>query len=78
MSFIKGRVRRLEERRRSGRCQECGGGPHGPRHIVLFGDAAPRQTLPDNPEECCGSCGRLLWCVIKVVYEDAGGSDADF
>jgi ribosomal protein S14 len=70
MSFIKGRLRRLEERSRGGgRCQECGGGPHGPGHIVLYGEAAPRQTLPDNPEERCGSCGRPLWCVIEVVYD---------
>ncbi len=76
MSFIKGRLRRLEERSRGGRCQECGLPPHGPGRIVLFGEAAPRQTLPDNPEERCGSCGRPLWCVLRVVYEDAEGSDA--
>jgi hypothetical protein len=78
MSFIKGRLRRLEERSRGGCCQECGLPPDGPGRIVLYGEAAPRQTLPDNPEERCGSCGRPLWCVIKVVYEDAGGSDAVF
>jgi len=76
MSFIKGRLRRLEERRRGGRCPECDLPPHGPGRIVLFGEAAPRQTLPDNPEERCGSCGRPLWCVLRIVYEDAEGSDA--
>jgi hypothetical protein len=44
--------------------------------IVLFGEAAPRQTLPDNPEERCGSCGGPLWCVLRVLYVDAEGSDA--
>jgi hypothetical protein len=78
MSFIKGRLRHLEERSRGGRCQECGGGPPGPGRIVLYGEAAPRQTLPDNPEERCGSCDRPLYCVLRVVYEDAGGSDAVF
>jgi hypothetical protein len=49
--------------------------------IVLFGEAAPRQTLPDNPEERCGSCGGPLWCVLRVVYEeyeDAEDNDAVF
>jgi hypothetical protein len=76
LSFIKSRHRRLEEHIGGGRCQECGLPPHGPGRIVLFGEAAPRQTLPDNPEERCGSCGRPLWCVLRVVYEDAEGSDA--
>ena len=76
MSFIKSRLRRLEEHIGGGRCQECGLPPHGPGRIVLFGEAAPRQTLPDNPEERCGSCGRPLWCVLRIVYEDAEGSDA--
>jgi hypothetical protein len=78
LSFIKSRHRRLEEHIGGGRCQECGLPPHGPGRIVLFGEAAPRQTLPDNPEERCGSCSRPLWCVINVVYEDARGSDAIF
>jgi hypothetical protein len=60
----------------SGRCPECGLSPHGPGRIVLFGEAAPRQTLPDNPEQRCGSCSRPLWCVLRVVYEDTEGSDA--
>jgi hypothetical protein len=75
LNFIKSRLRRLEEHIR-GRCQECGLPPHSPGHIVLFGEAAPRQTLPDNPDERCGSCGRPLWCTLKVVFEDAEGSDA--
>jgi hypothetical protein len=73
LTFTKNRLRRLEEYIRGGRCQECGLPPHGSPRIVLFGEAAPRQTLPDNPEERCGSCGRPLWCVLRVVYE---GDDA--
>ena len=76
MNFIKSRLRRLEGHIRGGRCQECGLLPRGPGRIVLFGEAAPRQTLPDNPGEVCSSCGWPLWCVIRVVYEDAEGSDA--
>jgi len=75
------RLERLEASARSGpsgRCPECGLQPPGPGHIVLFGEAAPCQTLPDNPEERCGSCGRPLWCVLRVVYEDAEGNDAVF
>jgi NAD-dependent SIR2 family protein deacetylase len=76
LSFIKSRLTRLEEHIRGGRCQECGLPPHRPGRIVLFGEAAPRQTLPDAPEERCGSCGGPLWCVLRVVYEDAADSDA--
>ena len=69
---ISSRLEKLEASARSGpsgRCPECGLSPHGPGRIVLFGEAAPHQTLPDNPEERCGSCGRPLWCVIEVVYD---------
>lgn len=76
MNVIKSRLRRLEEYIRGGRCQECGLPPHGPGRIVLFGEAAPRQTLPDNPEERCGSCGRPLWFVLRVEYEDVEAGDA--
>jgi hypothetical protein len=78
---ISSRLEKLETSARSGpsgRCPECGLQPHEPGRIVLFGEAAPRQTLPDNPEERCGSCGRPLWCVLRVEYEDAGGNDAVF
>jgi hypothetical protein len=73
------RLERLEASARSGpsgRCPECGLPPHGPGHIVLFGEAAPRQTLPDDPEERCGSCSRPLWCVLQVLYVDTEGGDA--
>jgi len=76
---VSSRLKRLEASARSGpsgRCPECGLQPHGPGHIVLFGEAAPCQTLPDNPEERCERCGRPLWCVIRVVYDDAEGGGA--
>ena len=78
---ISSRLEKLEASARSGpsgRCPECGLPPHGPGHIVLFGEAAPRQTLPDNPKERCGSCGRPLWFALRVEYEDAAGNDAVF
>ncbi len=76
MNFIKSRLRRLEGYIQGVRCQECGLPPDGPGRIVLFGEAAPRQTLPDNPEERCHSCGRPLWCMLRVVYVDTEGNDA--
>ncbi len=79
MSFIRSRLRRAEVAARKGpscRCPECGLQPDGPGRIVLYGEAAPRQTLPDNPEERCGSCGRPLWTVLRCVYENAEGDDA--
>jgi hypothetical protein len=76
LNFIKSRLRRLEEHIRGGRCQECALPPHGPGRIVLIDDGSPEEGFPDDPAERCGSCGRPLWCVLRIVYEDAEGSDA--
>jgi hypothetical protein len=65
------RLRRLEERW-SGRCQECGLPPDGPGRLVVTGEGYSQEGLTDDPEERCTRCGRLLWCVIEVVYDDGG------
>jgi ribosomal protein S14 len=76
MSFIKGRLRRLEERSRGGgRCQECGLPPDGPGYIVLIDEGRPEESFDGDPDERCGSCGRYVWCVIKVVYDDANEAE---
>lgn len=59
---LKGRLRRLEERARGRRCQECGLPPDGPGYIVCSDEG-----LPENPDERCPKCGRRLWFVIEVV-----------
>ncbi len=72
---INGRLGRLESasRKGSGRCGKCGLPPDGPGRIVLIDDGSPEEGFPDDPEERCGSCGRRLWYVLRVVYE---GDDA--
>ena len=78
MSFIKGRLRRLEEHIRGGCCQECGLPPDGPGRIVLIDDGRPAEGFPDDPGERCERCGRPLWCVVRLVYEEEGeGAIAD-
>jgi hypothetical protein len=77
MSFIKGRLRRLEERSRGGRCQECGLPPDGPGYIVLIDEKRPEESFGGDPGERCSRCGRYVWCVIKVVYDGAEGDGSE-
>jgi hypothetical protein len=73
VSSIESRLRRLEERRRSGCCQECGLLPDGQGYIVLIDEKRPEESFDGDPDERCGRCGRYLWFVIKVVYDGAEG-----
>jgi hypothetical protein len=78
VSFIKGRLRRLEGRMQGGRCPECGLTADGPGCIVLIDDGTPAEGFPDDPEERCSRCGRPLWCVINIIYGEEGeGAIAD-
>jgi hypothetical protein len=70
MNFIKGRLKRLEER--GGRCPECGLKPDDPGRIVYTGEGAPGEGFQGDPEERCTRCWRFLYTVIEVVYEDEG------
>jgi len=69
---VKSRLRRVEAAARGGRCDSCGLPPGGPGHIVLRDNGLPGEGFPNDPGERCGRCGRSLWCMIEVVYEDAG------
>ena len=78
MSFIEGRLRRLEGRMQGGRCPECRLTADGPGRIVLIDDGRPAEGFPDDPEERCERCGRPLWCVIRLIYGEEGeGAIAD-
>jgi hypothetical protein len=70
VSFIKGRLRRLEGLMQGGRCPECGLPPEGPGRIVLIDHGTPAEGFPDDPGERCERCGRPLWCVLRIVYDD--------
>jgi hypothetical protein len=77
MSFIKGRLRRLEERSRGGRCDSCSLPPKGHGRIVLIDNGIAGEGFPDDPEERCSRCGRRLWCVIEVVYDSPSFADTE-
>ena len=68
MSSIESRLRRLEERRRSGPCHRCKLSPDGPGYITI-------DHIPEGAQENCPGCGRPLWTVIKVVYVDDASED---
>ncbi len=68
MGFIKSRLRRVEAATRGGPCPECKLTPDGPGYIIL----EEGEEGPKDPDERCPRCGRLLWFVIRVVYEGEG------
>ena len=72
---IEGRLRRLEERRSGGPCPECGLPPEGHGYIALIDETHPEKSFKGDPAERCDRCGRLLYQVIKVVYEGEEGED---
>ena len=72
MSFIKGRLRHLEEHIRGGPCPECGLPSDGPGRIVLIDGERPERSFDGDPDERCSRCGRHLWCVIRLVYHEEG------
>jgi hypothetical protein len=71
VGFSRRTLRQLERRGR-GSCQECGLPPDGPGRIVLIDDGTPAEGFPDDPGGRCERCGRPLWCVVRLVYEEEG------
>ena len=77
MDFSRRTLRRLE-RRGPRPCPECALPPDGPGRMVLIDDGTPAEGFPDDPEERCERCGRPLWCVVQIVYDEEGeGATAD-
>jgi hypothetical protein len=80
LSFIKSRLRSLEEHIRGGRCQECGLLPDGQGYIVLIDEEDRERSFQGDPDDRCKRCGRFLYTVIQVVYGspavDEGGGDS--
>jgi hypothetical protein len=68
MSSVESRLRRLEERRRSGPCHRCKLSPDGPGYLTI-------DHIPEGAQQNCPGCGRPLWTVIKIVYEDDASED---
>jgi len=73
---IEGRLRRLEEREGGGSCPECGLPPDGHGYLVPMDEEHPEKCFDGNPAERCGRCGRFLYTVIRVVYDDTEGEGA--
>jgi hypothetical protein len=69
VSSARSRVRRLEASSRGGTCPGCKLHPGGPGYVVL----EDREENPKDPNARCPECGRFLWQIIRVVYEDEPG-----
>jgi hypothetical protein len=74
VNSIGSRLRRLEGRGR-GPCPECGLPPDGHRRIAVINEERPETSFAGDPNERCNRCGRPLYTVIRVVYEDAGDEE---
>jgi hypothetical protein len=64
---IEGRLRRLEGRCR---CPECGLRPDEPGRIVVINEERPETSFVGDTDERCVRCGRFLYTVLRVVYEE--------
>jgi hypothetical protein len=70
---IEHRLRRLEGR---GGCQACGLPPDGPGRIAVISEEHPEESFDGDPNERCERCGRFVYTVIRVVYDDTEGGGA--
>jgi hypothetical protein len=78
MGSIEARLRRLEESGRGGPCPECGLRPESPKPIAVINEAHPDKSFDGDPGERCTRCGRSLYTVLRVVYDEEGeGAVAD-
>jgi hypothetical protein len=70
------RLRRLEQQGR--RCPECGLTPseHG-RPVAVY-ESDPGRAFDGDPEERCGRCGRPLYTVLRVVYDEEAGEGGSY
>jgi hypothetical protein len=71
---IDSRLRRLEEH--GGLCPDCGLPPDGPRNIAVIDEERPEESFEGDPHETCARCGRPLYTVLRVVYNDEEGEGA--
>jgi hypothetical protein len=65
------RLRRLEER--GGVCHECGLPPDGLGRIAVIDEEHPERSFAGDSDERCGRCGRPLYTVLRVVYDEEEG-----
>jgi hypothetical protein len=68
LGSIDSRLRRLEER--GGSCPECGLPPGGHGRIAVINEERPEKGFDGDPDERCSGCGRFLYTVLRVVYDD--------
>ena len=72
---LEGRLRRLEEHGRGGRCPDCGLALDERRKMAVVYEEYPDKSVEGDPYEACASCGEPLYTVMQIVYDSPASKE---
>jgi hypothetical protein len=71
VGFNRRTLKRLEKRGLAP-CPKCGRSPDEPGRLAVKDGGTPTEGFPADPAERCSRCGRPLWTVVNIVYDEEG------